>query len=114
MHALLYCKYVNYVMNMGRIVEIERDSRPVNIRVGFLPTEETTVYIKWAIYKKKHKFLWKTWYTFDYDLTVPYIEGKESLLSAAERESNIKLRLAAREVRHDIYQRILNKKIELN
>lgn len=22
-------------------------------------------------YKKKHKFLWKTWYTFDYDLTVP-------------------------------------------
>ena len=49
MHALLYCKYVNYVLNMSRIIEIERDSRPVNIKVGFLPTEETTVYIKWAI-----------------------------------------------------------------
>ena len=46
-----------YVINMSRIIEIERDSRPVNIKVGFHPTEETTVYIKWAIYKKKHKFL---------------------------------------------------------
>ena len=97
---------------MSRIVEIERDSRPVNIRVGYLPTEETTVYIKWAIYKKKHKFLWKTWYTFNYDLTVPYIPEKS--LSAAERESNIRLELASREVRHDIYQRILNKKMELD
>lgn len=98
-------------MNMGRIVEIERDSRPVNIRVGYLPTEDTTVYIKWAIYKKKHKFLWKTWYTFDYDLTVPYIPEKS--LSAAERESNIKLELASKEVIYDIHQRILNKKFEL-
>lgn len=112
MHALLYCKYVNYVMNMSRIVEIERDSRPVNIRVGYLPTEDTTVHIKWAIYKKKHKFLWKTWYTFDYDLTVPYISEKS--LSAAERESNIKLELASIEVRHSIYQRILSKKMQLN
>ena len=29
---------------MSRIVEIERDSRPVNIKVGFHPTEETTIY----------------------------------------------------------------------
>ena len=98
-------------MNMSRIVEIERDSIPVNIKVGFLSTEETTVYIKWAIYKKKHKFLWKTWYTFDYDLTVPYIS--ERPLSATERESNIKLELASIEVRHDIYQRILDKRMEL-
>ena len=97
---------------MSRIVEIERDSRPVNIKVGFSPTEETTVYIKWAIYKKKHKFLWKTWYTFDYDLNAPYIS--ESPLSASERESNIKLKLASIELRYDIYQRILNKKMELN
>ena len=34
---------------MSRIVEIERDSRPVNIRIGQLSTEEITVYIKWAI-----------------------------------------------------------------
>ena len=98
-------------MNMSRIVEIERDSRPVNIKVGLTSAEEITVYIKWAIYKKKHKFLWKTWYTFDYDLTVPYIS--ERPLSAAERESNIKLNLASIEVRHDIYQRILGKKMEL-
>ena len=78
---------------MSRIVEIERDSRPVNIKVGFPPAEEITVYIKWAIYKKKHKFLWKTWYTFDYDLTVPYIS--ERPLSATERESNIKLNCPA-------------------
>lgn len=97
---------------MSRIVEIERDSRPVNIKVGFSPTEETTVYIKWAIYKKKHKFLWKTWYTFDYDLTVPYISERQ--LSASERKSNIKLKLVSIELRHDIYQRILNKKMELN
>lgn len=96
---------------MSRIVEIERDSRPVNIRVGFLPTKDTTVHIKWAIYKKKHKFLWKTWYTFDYDLTVPYILEKP--LSTAERESNIKLELASKEVIYDIHQRILNKKFEL-
>lgn len=106
----LYTLY--YIMNMSRIVEIERDSRPVNIKVGFPPSEETTVYIKWAIYKKKHKFLWKTWYTFDYDLTVPYIS--ERPLSAAERESNIKLNLASIEVRHSIYQRILSKKMQLN
>lgn len=99
-------------MNMSRIIEIERDSRPVNIKVGFPPTEETTVYIKWAIYKKKHKFLWKTWYTFDYDLTVPYI--LERPLSTSERESNIKLNLASIEVRHSIYQRILSKKMQLN
>lgn len=43
----LYTLY--YVINMSRIVEIERDSRPVNIKIGFLSTEETTVYIKWAI-----------------------------------------------------------------
>lgn len=98
-------------MNMSRIVEIERDSIPVNIKVGFISTEETTVYIKWAIYKKKHKFLWKTWYTFDYDLTVPYISEKS--LSATERESNIKLELASVELRHDIYQRILDKRMEL-
>lgn len=97
---------------MSRIVEIERDSRPVNIKVWFSPAEETTVYIKWAIYKKKHKFLWKTWYTFDYDLTVPYIP--ERPLSASERESNIKLNLASIEVRHSIYQRILSKKMQLN
>ena len=101
-----------YVINMSRIIEIERDSRPVNIKVGFHPTEETTVYIKWAIYKKKHKFLWKTWYIFDYDLTVPYIS--ERPLSASERESNIKLNLASIEVRHSIYQRILSKKMQLN
>ena len=106
----LYTLY--YVINMSRIVEIERDSRPVNIKVGFSPTEETTVYIKWAIYKKKHKFLWKTWYTFDYDLTVPYIS--ERRLSVSERKSNIKLKLASIELRYDIYQRILNKKMELN
>ena len=99
-------------MNMSRIVEIERDSRPVNIKVGFHPTEETTVYIRWAIYKKKHKFLWKTWYIFDYDLTVPYIS--ERPLSVVERESNIKLNLASIEVRHSIYQRILSKKMQLN
>ena len=98
-------------MNISRIVEIERDSRQVNIKVGFTPTEETTVYIKWAIYKKKHKFLWKTLYTFDYDLTVPYIS--ERPLSVAECESNIKLNLASIEVKHDIYQRILNKRMEL-
>ena len=96
---------------MSRIVEIERDSRQVNIKVGFTPTEETTVYIKWAIYKKKHKFLWKTWYIFDYDITVPYIS--ENSLSAAEHESNIKLKLISIEVKHDIYQRILDKKMEL-
>lgn len=112
MYTLLYYKYVNCIMNMSRIVEIERDSRPVNIRVGYLPTEETTVHIKWAIYKKKHKFLWKTWYTFDYDLTVPYIPKKS--LSAAERESNIKLELASIEVKHSIHQRILSKKMQLN
>lgn len=106
----LYTLY--YFINMSRIVEIERDSRPVNIKVGFHPTEETTVYIKWAIYKKKHKFLWKTWYTFDYDLTVPYIP--ERPLYASERESNIKLNLASIEVRHSIYQRILSKKMQLN
>lgn len=96
---------------MSRIVEIERDSRPVNIKVGLTPVEEITVYIKWAIYKKKHKFLWKTWYTFDYDLTIPYISEKP--LFATERESNIKLELASIEVKHDIYQRILNKRMEL-
>ena len=106
----LYTLY--YIINMSRIVEIERDSRPVNIKVGFHSTGETTVYIKWAIYKKKHKFLWKTWYTFDYDLTVPYIT--EMPLSAVERESNIKLNLASIEVRHSIYQRILSKKMQLN
>ena len=100
----LYTLY--YVINMSRIVEIERDNRPVNIKIGFLSTEETTVY------KKKHKFLWKTWYTFDYDLTVPYIS--ERPLSASERESNIKLNLASIEVRHSIYQRILSKKMQLN
>ena len=98
-------------MNMSRIVEIKRDNRQVNIKVGFTPTEETTVYIKWAIYKKKHKFLWKTWYIFDYDITVPYIS--ENSLSAAEHESNIKLKLISIEVKHDIYQRILDKKMEL-
>ena len=98
-------------MNMSRIVEIERDSRQVNIKVGFTPTEETTVYIKWAIYKKKHKFLWKTWYTFDYDMTVPYIS--ERRLSVSESKSNIKLKLVSIELRHDIYQRILDKKMEL-
>lgn len=97
---------------MSRIVEIERDSRSVNIRIGKFPTKDTIVHIKWAIYKKKHKFLWKTWYTFDYDLTVPYISEKP--LSAAERESNIKLELASIEVRHSIYQRILDKKMESN
>lgn len=97
---------------MSRIVEIERDSRPVNIKVGYPPTQDITVYIKWPIYKKKHKFLWKIWYTFDYDLTVPYISEKP--LSTAERESNIKLELASIEVRHSIYQRILSKKMELN
>lgn len=96
---------------MSRIVEIERDSRPVNIKVGLTQVEEITVYIKWAIYKKKHKFLWKTWYTFDYDLTIPYISEKP--LFATERESNIKLELASIEVKHDIYQRILNKRMEL-
>ena len=101
-----------YIENMSRIVEIERDSRAVDIKVGFLSTEYTTVYIKWAIYKKKHKFLWKTWYTFDYDLSIPYIEAEGSL-SAAERESNIKLKVIAKEVRHDIYQKILNKKMGL-
>ena len=108
----LYILY--YVMNMSRIVEIERDSRPVNIKVGlgYSPTQDITVYIKWAIYKKKHKFLWKTWYTFDYDLTVPYIS--ERSLSVVERESNIKLNLASIEVRHSIYQRILSKKMQLN
>ena len=34
---------------MSRIVEIERDSRPVNIKVGLTQAEEITVYIKWAI-----------------------------------------------------------------
>lgn len=97
-------------MNMSRIVEIERDSRPVNIKVGYSPTQDITVYIKWAIYKKKHKFLWKIWYTFDYDLTIPYISEKPSI---TERESNIKLKLASIEVKHDIYQRILNKRMEL-
>ena len=96
---------------MSRIVEIERDSRPVNIRIGQLLTENIIVYIKWAIYKKKHKFLWKTWYTFDYDLTVPYI--LERPLSAAECKSNIKLKLVSIEVKHDIYKRILDKKMEL-
>lgn len=96
---------------MSRIVEIERDSRPVNIRIGQLSTEDIIVYIKWAIYKKKHKFLWKTWYTFDYDMTVPYIS--ERPLSASEHESNIKLNLASIEVRHSIYQRILDKRMEL-
>ena len=95
---------------MSRIVEIERDSRPVNIKVGYSPTQDITVYIKWAIYKKKHKFLWKIWYTFDYDLTIPYISENPSI---TERESNIKLKLASIEVKHDIYQRILNKKMEL-
>ena len=98
-------------MNMSRIVEIERDSRPVNIKVGYSPTQYIAVYIKWAIYKRKHKFLWKTWYTFDYDMTVPYIS--ENSLSAAEHESNIKLELVSIEVKHDIYQRILDKKMEL-
>ena len=73
--------------------------------------EEITVYIKWAIYKKKHKFLWKTWYTFEYDLTVPYIS--ERRLSVSERKSNIKLKLVSIELRHDIYQRILYKRMEL-
>ena len=36
---------------MSRIVEIERDSRPVNIKVGLTQAEEITVYIKWAIYQ---------------------------------------------------------------
>ena len=42
---------------------------------------------------------------------MPYIS--ERPLSATERESNIKLELASIEVRHDIYQRILDKRMEL-
>ena len=44
-------------------------------------------------------------------MTVPYIS--ENSLSAAEHESNIKLNLVSIEVKHDIYQRILDKKMEL-
>ena len=44
-------------------------------------------------------------------MTVPYIS--ENSLSTAEHGSNIKLELVITEVKHDIYQRILDKKMEL-
>lgn len=54
-----------------KITKDVEGEKKVPIQLGYLSTEDTEAKITWLIREYEHKFLWWTWYTYDYGITRP-------------------------------------------
>lgn len=99
-------------MCMSRLVDIISGDREVKSVIGYINKSEYPVTVNWNIFKFQHKFLWWTWFSYDYQIEAPFINLKYSLLSVDERNTNIKLEQAVSEVRAELERKIAKMKIE--
>ena len=97
---------------MSKIVAITKGEESVPCKIGYLQGPEYDTKIVWSIYKYEHRFLWWKWYSYDYNMDVPYIELKYAYQSVSERNTNILLRQYAIQLKHKIDDKILEMKME--
>lgn len=76
--------------------------KKVNIKLGYLSTEETETKITWWVREYEHKFLWLKWYTYDWAIDRPWFKVD----SAAEQKSNKILNIKVDEVKSRIDAKI--------
>lgn len=91
---------------MKEDVQIIKGERKVNAEIGIIDTVSFVATINWSIHVYKHKFLWWRWKSYEYYLSVPYIQKSECMMSVSEINTNTRLKMAATEERFKINEKI--------